>query len=228
MSGADVEPEARPDDVVINRLVARALADRGASYQNEVRRLMDACLAVMLRGDASTAPRVADIVAEAKVSNETFYRYFPSKGALMAAVLEAGTARLRSYLEHQMAKERDPERKIRRWVDGLFSQTRQDHASVARAVTVNASMAGNGTPAWRHSAATTLATLLQEPFAELGNPDPELASLLAGHGAMGQLSDHIDAGTSPTDQQRERIALFCLAVARAWPPGSAIPSPAGG
>ncbi|SEP27226.1 TetR/AcrR family transcriptional regulator [Trujillonella endophytica] len=216
MTDPGAGPVEPADDVVVERLVERALASRGAAYQDEIRRLMDAGLAVMVRGGAAAAPRVADIVAEAKVSNETFYRYFPTKGALMAAVLDAGTERLRSYLTHHMAKEQTPEGRIRRWVDGIFTQTREDLGTVARAVLVNASISGSGAPAGRHFATTTLAALLHEPFAALGNPDPAMASMLAAHGTLGIMADHVDAGTRPSDEQRERITGFCIATARAW------------
>lgn len=220
MTEQDAGLDEAADGAVIDRLVERALASRGAAYQDEIRRLMDAGLAVMVRGGDSASPRVADIVAEAKVSNETFYRYFPSKGALMAAVLDAGTERLRSYLAHQMEKEQDPGAKIRRWVDGIFMQTREDLAAVSRAVLMNSTISGSGAPAGRHFATTILASLLREPFAELGSPDAEMASMLATHGTLGTMADHVDAGTRPTDDQQERITLFCIATAKAWSPAT--------
>ena len=61
------------------------------------------------RCGTTSRPRVADIVAAAGLSNDAFYRHFASKDALVAAILEDGTARLRSYLDHQMAKARRPE-----------------------------------------------------------------------------------------------------------------------
>jgi len=62
------------------------LAKREAAYAEEVRRLLDAGLAVMQRCGTSSRPRVADIVAEAKVAQGTFYTYFDSKDAVFQAV----------------------------------------------------------------------------------------------------------------------------------------------
>ena len=58
----------------------------------------------------TSRPRVADIVAAAGLSNDAFYRHFRSKDALVAALVDDGALRLRSYLEHQMAKASTPER----------------------------------------------------------------------------------------------------------------------
>ena len=84
---------AEPDDVA-TRIANRTLARRAPDYPAEVRRLLDAGREVMRRGGTSSRPRVADIVAEAGLSNDAFYRHFASKDALVAAILEDGTERL--------------------------------------------------------------------------------------------------------------------------------------
>src|SRR5215813_1575546 len=99
-----------------------ALAKREAAYADEVRRLLDAGLDVMRRCGTTSHPRVADIVAAAGLSNDAFYRYFPSKDALVGALLDDGANRLQGYLAHQMEKERTPEAQVRRWVEGVLSQ----------------------------------------------------------------------------------------------------------
>ena len=80
----------------------------------------------MARCGTSSRPRVADIVAAAGVSNDAFYRHFASKDALVTAILDDGTERLRSYLAHQMDKESTPEGQIRRWVQGVLAQAADD------------------------------------------------------------------------------------------------------
>src|SRR5436190_7598744 len=114
-------PEPGPAPDVAARVAARTLAARGEAYAGEVRRLLDAALDAMRRCGTTSRPRVADIVAAAGLSNEAFYRHFPSKDALVAALLEDGAGRLRSYLEHQMAKARGPEAQVRRWIEGVLS-----------------------------------------------------------------------------------------------------------
>ena len=47
------------------RIARETLARRGAGYETEVRRLLDAALDVMRRCGTASRPRVADIVAAA-------------------------------------------------------------------------------------------------------------------------------------------------------------------
>lgn len=76
-------------------IAQRTLAQRGADYAGEVRRLLDAALDVMRRCGTESHPRVADIVATAGLSNDAFYRYFPSKDALLIAAMTEWTVQLR-------------------------------------------------------------------------------------------------------------------------------------
>lgn len=199
----------RADDVA-TRIALETLAKRGAEYSTEVRRLIDAAMTVMQRCGTASRPRVADIVAEAGLSNEAFYRHFKSKDALVTAILEDGAARLGSYLAHQMAKERSPEAKVRRWVAGVLAQADRDIAATTLAVLWNGGAVGEGPASGRHFASAPLAALLHEPFSLLGCADPELDASLAAHATLGKLSDYLWRGAQPTRAEVDRIARFCL------------------
>ncbi|MER3452341.1 MAG: TetR/AcrR family transcriptional regulator, partial [Acidimicrobiia bacterium] len=166
----------------------------------------------MRRCGTTSRPRVADIVAEAGLSNETFYRHFPSKDALVVAILEDGTERLASYLAHQMAKESTPEGKIRSWIEGVLSQAvDEDVAAATRAVLWNAaSVIGDAVTSGQPAARATLASLLHEPLGALGSDDPGLHAWLIGHAVVGALSDHLLRTTRPSPDEVERIVRFCL------------------
>jgi AcrR family transcriptional regulator len=206
-----------PNDVAA-RIVQRTLAKRGAEYAGEVRRLLDAALEVMRKSGTTSRPRVADVVAASGLSNDAFYRHFPSKDALVAAILEDGTERLRSYLAHQMAKEVTPQDKVRRWVEGVLSQAAdEDIAATTLAVLWNGGSLGEGPTAGRPSASGPLATLLREPFGELGSADPDLDASLAAHGAVGKLSDYLWERVRPTRAEIDHVADFCLAAVTARP-----------
>jgi len=203
-----------PNDVA-GRIAQETLARRGTDYATEVRRLLDGGVAVMRRCGTSSRPRVADVVAEAGLSNDAFYRHFASKEALVAAILEDGTERLRSYLAHQMDKEPAPEGRVRRWVEGVMSQAvDEDIAATTLAVLWNAGVLGAGPAAGPAAARGPLAMLLRDPFAELGSADPELDASLAAHAVIGKLADDLWRRTRPTVDEIERVVRFCLAAVR--------------
>lgn len=204
-----------PGDVA-DRVARQTLLRRhGADYADEVRRLLDAALAVMRTSGTDGRARVADIVAAAGLSNEAFYRHFPSKDALVAALLEDGAERLRGYLEHQMAKADTPEGRVRRWVQGVLAQTEDDVAATTLAVLFNSGGAGGGLASGRHFASGPLASLLAEPFAELGSPDPGLDASAMAHAVLGRLSDHLWQRTRPTRAETDRLVALCLAAVSA-------------
>ena len=200
-----------PEDVA-DRVARQTLAGREAAYATEVRRLLDAALDVMRRCGTTSRPRVADIVAAAGLSNEAFYRHFPSKDALVAAILDDGALRLRSYLEHQIAKQRTPEGQVRRWVEGVLSQADDDIAATTLAVIWNGGSAGSGQASGRHFGSAPVGALLHAPFAALGSTDPELDAALAAHATFGKLSDYLWQGTQPSPAEIDHIVDFCLAA----------------
>jgi AcrR family transcriptional regulator len=203
-----------PSESAAARIARRALEQRGATLADEVRRLLDAALEVMRRRGTSSKPRVADIVAEAGLSNEAFYRHFPSKDALVSAILEDGAERLASYLSHQMEKETTPEGKVGSWVAGVLSQADADIAAPTLAVLWNAGNVSDGIAAGRHPAHAALVTLLREPFAALGAADAELDASLVAHAVLGTLSDHLWQRTPFTADELRQITAFAVAAGR--------------
>lgn len=196
---------------VAGRVAQRTLANRESSYAEEVRRLLDAALVVMLRCGTTSSPRVADIIAEAGLSNDAFYRHFKSKADLVTALLEDGAERLRSYLEHQIAKEQTPQAQVRRWVQGVLSQANPGIAETTLAVLWNGGSIGIEQASGRHFASAPLASLLHEPLAALGSDNPELHARLASHATLGMLADHLWQRTQASRREIDEITRFCLA-----------------
>jgi AcrR family transcriptional regulator len=203
-----------PTKDVAARIAAQTLAKRGPDYESEVRRLLDAAFKVMSTNGTSARARLADIVTEAGLSNDAFYRHFSSKDDLIAALLEDGTQRLAGYVDHQMGKETTPERQVRRWVEGVLSQTREDTAATTLAVLWNGSSVGTGSRAGRHNASVPLAALLHQPFVALGCTDPDMSASLAAHAILGKVSDYLWAGKRPTREEIDHITEFCVGAAR--------------
>src|SRR4051794_5537447 len=159
---------AQEDNDLASRIAGRTLAARNAQYAEEVRRLLDAGLVVMRRCGTASSPRGADIVAEAGLSNAAFYRHFSTKHALVAAILEDGTARLASYIEHQIAKAATPEEQVRRWVEAVLAQAAdRDAAETTLAVMWNGGAVTDSIDGERLTTVTILAPLLHQPLAAL-------------------------------------------------------------
>ena len=209
-----VTQNAIPTHDIAGRIAQQTLAKRGASYATEVRRLLDAALAVMGAAGTNSRARVADIVAAAGLSNDAFYRHFPSKDALVTALLDDGAARLASYLEHQMAKETEPAPKVRRWVEGVLSQTDNNIAETTLAVLFNSGSIADGRASGRHPASATLAALLHDPLAALGSADPELDASLMAHAVLGQVADHLWQRTQPTRAEIDHVTELFLTATR--------------
>lgn len=202
-----------PDDGadVAARIAQQTLATRGTDYSAEVRRLLDAGREVMRRCGTDTRPRVADIVAESGLSNDAFYRHFASKDALVEAILEDGTVRLRSYLDHQMDKAAGPRAQVRAWVEGVLSQA-VDPETAATTTAVMWNSGGIAQSLTSPGTATVLAPLLEDPFSALGSPDPAGDATLVAHAVVGILSDHLRSGDHPTPATVDRVTAFCLAA----------------
>jgi AcrR family transcriptional regulator len=115
---------------VTHRSVERALEQRYQAYTDEVWRLIKAGVAVMQRTQ-TTDPRVSEIVQEAGLSNQAFYRHFKSKDELLLAILDDGQRRLVEILRRNMAEESSGMAKVTRWTEVILSQA--TNSSVAQA-----------------------------------------------------------------------------------------------
>jgi AcrR family transcriptional regulator len=211
------DPDGAGANGVAARIAARTLAKRGPDYTTEVRRLLDAALAVIAEHGTTARARVADVVAAAGLSNDAFYRHFPSKDALVAALIEDGTLRLASYVAHQMDKEASPDGKVRRWVEGVLSQTDGETAATTLAVLWNGSSFNSGMTPASHNASVPLAALLHGPFTALGSAAPVLDASLVAHATLGKVSEHLLGGTRPSPDELDHIVRFCIDAAAARP-----------
>jgi len=201
------------DGDVATAIAQRRVAKREEQYAREVRQLLDAGLEVMRTCGTASSPRVADIVAAAGLSNDAFYRHFASKESLVATILADGTVRLTSYLRHRMEKASTPEDQVRQWVEGVMAQAAdEDIAATTRAVLWNTGSLSDRVGPDRPSAAASLATLLREPFAQMGREDPQTDATLVAHAAVGLLADFLWQRARPTRAQIEHVVDFCLAA----------------
>jgi AcrR family transcriptional regulator len=113
---------------LMERTVDRTVAGRYAAAAEEVDKLVEATYRVIERA-GSVNPKIREILTEAGVSTQVFYRHFQSKDELMLVLLDDGRRRLATYLEHQMDKAGDPLAQVRAWVEGTLAQARDPKAA---------------------------------------------------------------------------------------------------
>jgi AcrR family transcriptional regulator len=204
-------PTTTPTTPRAARAVQRALAKRETASADEVQRLLAAGLEVMEHTGSDAAPRVGDIVRAAGLSNQAFYRHFPSRDELIAAVAEAGAHRLVEYTAHQMAKEATAAGKVRAWIVAVLSQAgNPDVAHATRAVLWNLRLlprpVGDPDTSSMHAWA---AELLSVPLAELGSRDSVRDAAAIADVVFGRLDHHL-WGPPPTRADVEHVVAFCL------------------
>ncbi|HEV7527069.1 MAG TPA: TetR/AcrR family transcriptional regulator [Acidimicrobiia bacterium] len=197
---------------VEDRLADAMVAERRGQYASEVRRLIDAAFAVM-RDTGDIDPPVRDIVKTAGLSNQAFYRHFPSKDALLLAVLADGQRQLVDYLRSRVASTPDPETQVRLWIDGMLAQARNPEAAEAtRPFAINGARLAERYPTdFAATRADVLATLSPSVHA-LGGTDED-ASLVCEL-ALARMNDAITNRRQPQADEVDRLVTFCLAGVR--------------
>lgn len=177
---------------VAERSVERAMERRRAAYEDEVRRLVDASFS-LIREEGRLEPKVGEIVAEAGLSNQAFYKHFRSKDELLLAVLDEGIGLLRAYLEHRIEKQEDPVERIRSFLSGLLEQAlNRDAAHATRPFALSR-------------------VRLSELFpSEVRESEHQLETMLAG-----LIRDAVEAGELP-DADADRSAAITYNLAMSW------------
>lgn len=192
----------------VDGAVRRALDQREREAADDVERILTAAVAVMERA-APAEPRINDIISEAGVSNKAFYRYFRGKDDLILAVMERGVGILASYLEHRMAKEDDPARRIVCWAEGVLVQAAvPDLARATRAATAQMALVVNGPTDGEMTG--PLRDLLVEPAARLGSADARRDADAIFEAVFGTMRRHLAAGTYPDADDVAHLLGFCL------------------
>jgi len=196
---------------VATELAERAVRDRAAAYEEEVRRFLDAAYAV-LRRTGELEPRVSDVVREAGLSNQAFYRHFHSKDELLLALLDDGQRRLLATLETRMARVAAGSPRVRAWVEGVLEQARRpDAADNTRPFVVNGLRIADRFPEqWSRSHDALLAPL-RAAIAECGG-DPEDGARAVYHLAFGMMQDALVRRERPSDADVEYVVGCCVAI----------------
>jgi AcrR family transcriptional regulator len=189
------------------RTAARSLAKRRELYLGEIAALVEATYAVIER-TGSVDPTVRDILAEAGLSTQAFYRHFESKDELFLLILEDGRRQLAEYLAHRMAKATTPEAKVRAWVRGVMAQAADaDAAARTRPFLVNGAALSDRFPK-QYEASERL--FLEQLEAVLEMPDQRRDALAIYKLALGVMEWHLSRASSPSRADIDHLANFAV------------------
>ena len=196
--------------VPVEALIAeRSLAERRDAYAAEARRFIDAALTVMRRTGAID-PSVRDVVREAGLSNQAFYRHFESKDALLLAVLADGQHRLVSYVEHRISRIDDPPQQVRRWIEAVIEQARNPQAAAAtRPFAANQSRLADLFPDEVAASREELVSTLRPPVLALGGTTDD--AVFVHDLTMARMNDALLHARTPDRKELARLVAFCLA-----------------
>jgi AcrR family transcriptional regulator len=197
-----------------SRALERTIAERRDEYVQEIQRIVDATYRVIERTD-QVDPSLRDVLKEAKLSTQGFYRYFQSKDELLLLLLDDGRRRLLSYLEHRMDRATTPEGRVRAWVEGVLAQaSRPDAASRTRPFLANQDRLAAAYPEEQQRSVDALVDLLAATVSDLrpgrrrdtARRDAEAIY----HLAFGVLHVALRRGEAPSAAETEHLVRFCL------------------
>jgi AcrR family transcriptional regulator len=205
-----------PPPSAAERAVERALGGRRAAYAEEVERLLAATF-VLIERTGELEPRVGDIVREAGLSNQAFYRHFPSKQALLVAVLDRGIRILAGYLAHRMQAVASPTARVLEWLRGLLEQALSPAGARATRPFVLARVRlAEAHPEEVAGSERQLTAQVREALraavaaGELPHADPDGDAETLYHLAMGWLQARLLEARPAERRDAERLADFAL------------------
>jgi AcrR family transcriptional regulator len=162
-------------------------------------------------------PRVNQILREAGLSNQAFYRHFRSKDEFLLAVLDDGVRELVSYLQHRMEGNESATARIRSWTRGILAQALDPEAADAtRPFVVPQARLAERFPEEVADSVRQLTALLAEAIAEglatgeLAGGDPERDARAIYDLAMGWLQRMLVEDATVSAEDAEHLLEFAM------------------
>jgi len=205
----------------LSRAAERSLERRREAALGEVMRLVEAALRLIRSSGTIHQPRVSEIVREAGLSNQAFYRHFRSKHELLVTVLDEGIALLARTLSRRMSRAQSSEGRIREWLRGLLEQALNPAAAEATRPFVLGQ--GQLDSAWAEEMAQSqrritapLREVLERAAAdgELPGVAPERDAESLYHLALGWVQARLIEGGAASREDARRVEDFALAGLR--------------
>ena len=205
------------------RAVERTVAGRRAEYEREMARIVEATFALIER-TGTLDPSMREILAEAGLSTQAFYRYFTSKDELMLALLDEGRRRLLSSLRHRMQRSTAPAEQVRSWIEGVLAQASNSAAAArTRPWVASEQRLSELFPEQQQASIDLIIGLLDDPISRLDGQSGR-----KGHAGLGRdatsraaavmvyrltfatLRSHLSDGTKPGVDEIEHLVSFCI------------------
>jgi AcrR family transcriptional regulator len=165
----------------------------------------------------SVDPPIREILREAGLSTQAFYRHFQSKDELMLVLLDDGRRRLADYLRHKMESAGDPVGAIGAWIEGTLAQaTDPQAASRTRPFVANLGHLQEHYPDEHRESVQVLVSLLEEAIveaADAGHITPAEAhadALSVYHLAQGSMEFHLRERSTPQPEEVAHLVAFAL------------------
>jgi len=197
--------------------VDRSLARRRATAQEEVERLVAAAFRV-IETTGHLEPKVSDILSEAGLSNQAFYRHFRGKHELLVTVLDEGIRGLARYLEQRMVEVDDPIDAAREWIRGMAAQALDPSgARASRPFALARGRLAESFPAEVSGSERLVAAPLRAALERgrtsgiMPEVDPETESEALYHLMMGWVEARLVAGRRPSGAEVAGLEAFALA-----------------
>lgn len=201
---------------IVDQTIDRTLANRRDAARGEVERLVRAAFTVIEKS-GGLDPKVSDILAEAGLSNQAFYRHFRSKHELLVAVLDEGIRGLADYLAARMEAAENPAAAVREWVRGMAAQALDPAGAKASrpfalargrlAEAFPSEVAGSREQLTAPLRAALAAALASEA---LDSVAPEQDAELLYHLMMGWIEARLVEGRIPEPAEVERLESFVM------------------
>lgn len=198
-------------DSLADQVVDRALAERHDAYVADVQQLIDAAYRVIAE-TGHIDPPVRAILAEAGLSNPTFYRHFRSKDELLLVMLDEGRRQLVAYLAHRVAAvpgatAAAADERVAEWVRGVLAQARDPEAARrTRPFVVEVERLHARFPEQQAASEQQIVAQLADILGRRGAWAETAYALV-----FAELARHLRADRQPSDRDVEQVVRFVLA-----------------
>jgi AcrR family transcriptional regulator len=204
--------EGAPDGDLLS---APAAGETGADGSDEVQRLIRATLVVAAK-TGNIEPSVRQILEEAGLSTNAFYRHFRSKDDLLLVTYAEGTRALVERLEERMSALDDPFERIRTWIEVFVRQASPPTARRALPWSVGMGRIAVDFPEdYERNQAAVVAPLAREIEAAAGgspaiSPDPVRDAWLVYGYTLDTVRRHLLQNTTPIPATVEQLVTFAF------------------